>query len=65
MLDAQGVKQSDVARSIGKSPQFVNDSIRRENMRVSTAASIAQAAGCEIVIRKAGERDGIIITAED
>lgn len=65
MLIVQHAKQSDVARIVGKSPQFVNDAMRRENMRVSTACDIANAVGCEIVIRKIGERDGIIVTSED
>lgn len=64
MIDAQGVKQADVARAIGKPPQFVNDSLKRD-MRVSTVARMASAVGCELVLRRAGERDGVIITAED
>lgn len=64
MISAQNMKQVDIARAVGKPPQFVNDSLRRD-MRVSTFARFADAAGCELVLRKAGERDGIVITAED
>ena len=65
MQSAQGVSNSDVARGAGKSRQFVGDAYTRDDMRVSTACRFADAMGCEIVLRKTGERDGIIITPED
>lgn len=65
MQDAQGVSNADVARGSGKSRQFVTDAYGRTDMKVSTACLFARAMGCEIVLRRVGERDGIVITAED
>lgn len=63
MQDKQGLSNADVARGSGKSRQFVNDAYNRDDMRVSNACRFAEAMGCEIVLRKAGESDGIVITS--
>lgn len=65
MQAAQGVSSSDVARGAGKSRQFVADAYRRTDMMVSNACRLARAMDCEIVLRKRGERDGIIVTHDD
>lgn len=65
MQDAQGVYNVDVARGSGKSRSFVTDAYNRDDMRVSNACRFANSMGCELVLRKIGERDGIIISPDD
>lgn len=65
MRDADGLTNAELARRAGKSPQFANDMYKRRDLAMSTSCKFAEAIGCEIVLRKQGERDGIIITAED
>ncbi|MEG0757318.1 MAG: helix-turn-helix transcriptional regulator [Raoultibacter sp.] len=65
MQDAQGVSNAEVARRSGKSRQFITDTYAREDTKVSTACKLAEAMGCELVVRKSGERDGIIVTYDD
>lgn len=63
--DSEGLTNAELARRAGKSPQFANDMYKRRDLAMSTSCRFAEALGYELVLRKAGERDGIIITAED
>lgn len=63
--DASGIGTTEIGRAIGRTPQSVNDILKRPDPKVSNACGIAQGIGCELVLRKIGERDGIIITADD
>lgn len=65
MRDAAGMTNTELARAAGKSPQFANDMYKRRDLAMSTSCAFAEALGCEIVMRKVGERDGIVITADD
>lgn len=65
MRGETGITSAELARAAGKSPQFVNDMYKRRDLAMSTSCAFAEAMGCEIVMRKIGERDGIVITAAD
>ena len=65
MKDAEGLTNAELARRAGKSSQYTNDMYKRRDLAMSTSCKFAEAMGCEVVLRKVGERDGIVITPKD
>lgn len=60
----EGITGRELAQRVGKTPPFVSSMFHRNDLMVSTACNFAEALGYEIVIRKEGEKDGIVITTE-
>lgn len=60
--EKEGLSSAELARRSGKSRSFVNDMYKRTDLAMSTSCALAEAMGYEVVLRKAGERDGIVIT---
>lgn len=66
MMSESGTTATDLSSALGRHRNFVATTLSRGSTpRADTLANMAHAMGYELVLRKAGERDGIVITTED
>ena len=66
MMQDGGTTATQLSLGLGKHRNFVTTTFAKGSTpRADTLAKMAEVMGYERVLRKPGERDGIVITAED